>query len=149
MDKARLQKGDPAWTLAPVNAQLPDGHWVPARHRVVEVTENGYVLQQCESDGRVYMDPWTQALPRLSYYPRHVVLSEEEVKEWERGQEASKISEGDLVLILREGGRSVRGIVIRTTRQKFEALVDGEPGRKYLRRLGVRISAAGGEEKKS
>ena len=43
----------------------------------------------------------------------------------------------------------MRGIVIRTTRQKFEALVDGEPGRKYLRRLGVRISAPGGEEKKS
>ena len=149
MDKAHLQKGDPAWTLAPANAQLPDSHWVPARHRVVEVTETGYVLQQCESDGRVYMNEWTQAIPRLSYYPRRVVLSKEELKEWEREQEASKIAEGDLVLILREGGRSVRGIVIRTTRQKFEALVDGEPGRKYLRRLGVRISAAGGEEKKS
>lgn len=149
MDKARLQKGDPAWTLAPVNEQLPDAHWVPARHRVVEVTETGYVLQQCESDGRVYMDKWTQVLPRLSYYPRHVVLSKEELKEWEREQEASKIAEGDLVLILREGGRSVRGIVIRTTLQKFEALVDGEPPKKYLRRLAVRVASAGGEEKKS
>ena len=35
MDKVRLQKGDPAWILAPVNAQLPDTHWVPARHRPV------------------------------------------------------------------------------------------------------------------
>jgi hypothetical protein len=149
MDKAHLQKGDPAWTLAPVNEQLPDAHWVPARHRVVEVTETGYVLQQCESDGRVYMDRWTQALPRLSYYPRHVVLSEEEVKEWEREQEASEIAEGDLVLILREGGRTERGIVTRITPQKFEALVDGGPPKIYLRRLGVRVASAGGEEKKS
>jgi len=45
MDKAHLQKGDPAWTLAPVNEQLPDAHWVPARHRVVEVTETGSSLR--------------------------------------------------------------------------------------------------------
>lgn len=149
MEKRRLQKGDPAWTMTPVNAQLPDAHWVPARHRVVEVTETGYVLQQCESDGEVYMDKWTQVLPRLSYYPRHVVLGEGEVKEWERELNASKIAEGDLVLILREGGQSERGIVTRTTPQKFEALVDGRPPKTYLRRLGVRVAAAGGEEKKS
>jgi hypothetical protein len=149
MDKARLQKGDSAWTLTPVNAQLPDAHWVPTRWRVVEVAETGYVLQGCESDGSVYADKWTQAIPRLSYHPRHVVLGEEEFKEWEREQAASEIAEGDLVLILREWGRPSRGIVTRTTAKKFEALVDGAPPKKYLKRLGVRVASAGGEEKKS